>query len=131
MKVLSLFDGISCCRVAMDRAGIPVTEYYASEIDKYAISVAKKNYPDTLHLGDVTKWETWGIDWKSIDLITGGFPCQTWSVAGSQQGDKDPRGMLFWCMLDIMKTVRKHNPKAHFLIENVKMKKEFAKLQEK
>lgn len=125
MNVLSLFDGMSCGRIALERAGIEVTKYYASEIDKCATKVSEDNYPDIIRLGDVTKWQTWDIDWSSIDLVTGGFPCQAWSMAGKQLGDKDERGMLFWTMLDVMKKVREHNPKAHFLIENVKMKKEF------
>jgi DNA-cytosine methyltransferase len=125
MNVLSLFDGMSCGQIALDRLGVKVDTYYASEVDKYAIQIAKKNYPNTFHLGDVTKWEEWDIDYSSIDLVTGGFPCQAWSMAGKQLGDRDERGMLFWTMLDIMKTVLKANPKAYFLIENVKMKKEF------
>jgi DNA (cytosine-5)-methyltransferase 1/DNA (cytosine-5)-methyltransferase 3A len=125
MNVLSLFDGLSGCRIALERIGVTPTKYYASEIDKYAIQVAQHNYPDTEQLGSVTEWESWGLDWASIDLVTGGFPCQTWSIAGKQMGDKDERGMLFWTMLDIMKMVLKHNPKAKFLMENVKMKKEF------
>lgn len=125
MNILSLFDGMSCCRIALERAGIHVENYYASEIDKHAIKVAQANWPTNIQLGDVTKWREWDIDWASIDLVTGGFPCQAWSMAGKQLGDKDERGMLFWTMLDVMKKVREHNPKAHFLIENVKMKKEF------
>ena len=127
MNVLSLFDGLSGGRVALERAGIKVDDYYSSEIDKYAIQIANKNYPqdEVNRLGDVTKWQDWNIDWSSIDLVTGGFPCQAWSIAGKQQGDRDERGMLFWTMLDIMKKVLEHNPKAKFLIENVKMKKEF------
>lgn len=127
MNVLSLFDGVSCGRIALERTGIEVNNYYSSEIDKYAIKVADKNYPQDSdkRLGDVTKWQDWNIDWSNIDLVTGGFPCQAWSVAGTQQGDKDERGMLFWTMLDIMKKVLEHNPGAKFLIENVKMKKEF------
>lgn len=124
-NVLSLFDGMSCGRIALDRAGIAYDKYYAAEVDKYAIKVSTANYPDTVHLGDVTKWRDWDIDWSTIDLVTGGFPCQAWSVAGKQLGDKDERGALFWDMLDIMKEVLKANPKAKFLIENVKMKKEF------
>jgi site-specific DNA-cytosine methylase len=81
MNVLSLFDGISCCRLALDRSGIAVDNYYASEIDKYAIMVAQNNYPDTNQLGDITNWRDWDIDWSSIDLVTGGFPCQAWSMA--------------------------------------------------
>lgn len=125
MNVLSLFDGKSSGYTAMELAGIPITNYYSSEVDKYAIKVSDAIHPNQIRLGDVTKWRDWDIDWSSIDLILGGFPCQAWSVAGRQMGDKDERGMLFWVMLDIMKHVRHHNPKADFLIENVKMKKDF------
>jgi len=125
MNVLSLFDGMSCGQIALNRIGVKPNKYYASEVDKYAIKVTQANYPGTTQLGDVTKWREWNIDWSSIDLVTGGFPCQAWSMAGKQLGDKDERGMLFWVMLDIMKHVKYHNPKAHFMIENVKMKKEF------
>lgn len=125
MNVLSLFDGMSCGQIALNRIGKTPTKYYAAEIDKYAIKVTQANYPDTIQLGSVLDWQSWDIDWASIDLVTGGFPCQAWSVAGKQQGDKDERGMLFWTMLDIMKTVMAHNPNAYFLIENVKMKKDF------
>ncbi|GLI57763.1 hypothetical protein PM10SUCC1_32770 [Propionigenium maris DSM 9537] len=74
MKVLSLFDGKSCGRIALERAGIPVKRYYSSEIDLYAIQVADKNWPqDTPYrLGDVTKWREWDINWGSIDLVIGG-----------------------------------------------------------
>ena len=125
MNVLSLFDGMSCGQISLNRAGFTVDNYYAAEIDKYAIKVTQANYPNTIQLGDVTKWKEWDIDWSSIDLVTGGFPCQAWSLAGKQLGDKDPRGMLFWTMLDIIKTVLTANPNAKFLMENVKMKKEF------
>ena len=77
MNALSLFDGMSCGRIALDRAGISVTSYYASEIDKYAIQVAKKNWPGTVHLGDVrdVMWpET--FEGQRIDLLLGGSPCQ-------------------------------------------------------
>ncbi len=125
MKVLSLFNGMSCGYMALEKLGINIDKYYSAEIDKYAIQASQALYPDTIQLGDVTKWREWDVDWSSIDLVTGGFPCQAWSMAGKQLGDKDERGMLFWTMLDIMKHVKKHNPKADFLIENVKMKKEF------
>ncbi len=124
MNTLSLFNGMSVGRMALEALGITGT-YYSSEVDKYAIQASNALYPDTVQLGDVTKWREWDIDWSSIDLVTGGFPCQAWSMAGKQLGDKDERGMLFWTMLDIMKHVKYHNPKAHFMIENVKMKKEF------
>ena len=125
INVLSLFNGMSCGMMALDNLGINVSNYYSSEIDKYANQAAQALYPDTIQLGDVTKWKEWDIDWSSIDLVTGGFPCQAWSMAGKQLGDKDERGMLFWTMLDIIKHVKDCNPNADFLIENVKMKKEF------
>lgn len=125
MNVLSLFDGKSSGYTACELAGIEVDNYYSAEVDKYAIQVSESIHPNQTRLGDVTKWREWNIDWASIDLMLGGFPCQAWSMAGKQLGDKDERGMLFWTMLDIFKHVRKHNPNANFLIENVKMKKEF------
>jgi DNA-cytosine methyltransferase len=125
MNVLSLFDGMSCGRIALDRLGIKVDNYYASEIDKYAMKVSEANYPDIKQIGDVLEWQLWDIDWSSIDLVTGGFPCQSWSLAGKQLGDKDERGKLFWVMLDVMKKVIENNPNAYYLMENVKMKKQF------
>ena len=125
INVISLFDGISCAGVALERAGFLVNKYYAAEIDKYAIQISQNNFPDIIRLGDVQKWENWDIDWSSIDLVLAGFPCQAWSMAGKQLGDRDERGMLFWTMLDIISHIQKFNPKVQFLIENVKMKKEF------
>jgi DNA-cytosine methyltransferase len=125
VNILSLFDGKSSGFTACELAGIEVDNYHSAEIDKYAIQVSNAIHPNQTRLGSVTEWREWDIDWSSIDMIFGGFPCQAWSMAGKQLGDKDERGMLFWVMLDIMKHVRHHNPKADFLIENVKMKKEF------
>lgn len=125
MNYLSLFNGISAGRLAADRAGLKFDNYYIAEIDKYANNVSKHHFPDNIQLGDVTKWREWDIDWSKIDLVTAGFPCQAWSVAGKQKGDKDPRGALFWTTLEIIGEVLKHNPNAKFMMENVKMKKEF------
>jgi len=125
MNVLALFDGISCGQVALDRAGISVNDYYSSEIDKYAIQVTQSNYPDTIQLGDITQWRKWDIDWASIDLLTAGFPCQAWSVAGKQKGDNDPRGALVHDLIDIWKHTRELNPNLKFMFENVRIKKEF------
>ena len=125
MNILSLFNGLGGLPLACDRAGISYDKCYYSEIDKYANKVMEKNYPDSIPLGDVTKWKEWDIDWSSIGLVSAGFPCQSWSVAGQQQGDKDERGMLFWTTLEVISQVLKHNPNAKFLMENVKMKKEF------
>lgn len=124
-NVLSLFNGISGCHLALDRGGLSFGTVYYSEIDKYANTVTQHHYPQDVALGDVTKWREWNIDWSSIDLVGAGFPCQAWSVAGNQLGDKDERGMLFWTTLEIIAHVLKHNPKAKFLMENVKMKKDF------
>lgn len=82
MNVLSLFNGMSCGYMALEELGIPVTKYYSSEIDKYANQAAQALFPDTIQLGDVTNWRDWDIDWSGIDLVTGGFPCQAWSMAG-------------------------------------------------
>jgi len=124
-SALSLFNGISGLHLALDKAQINVEQVYYSEIDKFANKVTEQRYPNDTALGDVTKWKEWDIDWSSVDLVSAGFPCQAWSVAGKQLGDKDARGMLFWTTLDIIKTVLEHNPKAKFLMENVKMKKDF------
>lgn len=72
MKVLSLFDGISCGYLALQRAGIPIETYYASEIDKTCIKVSQKHFPNIIQLGDVNNWRTWDIPWKDIDLVMGG-----------------------------------------------------------
>lgn len=119
MNILSLFDGISCGRVALERAGIKVNKYYASEIDKYAIQVSKKNYPDIIQLGDVSKLQSGGF--KQIDLLIGGSPCQGFSFAGKQLNFSDPRSALFFEYVRLLKELK---PK-YFLLENVRMKKEF------
>ena len=119
MNILSLFDGMSCGRLALDRLGIKVDKYYASEIDKYAIEVASANYPDTIQIGDVC--DVKGEDYPDIDLILAGSPCQGFSFAGHQLAFDDPRSALFFEFVRVLKEV---NPK-YFLLENVKMKKEF------
>lgn len=124
MKVLSLFDGISCGRVALERAGFEVETYYASEIDKYATQVSESNYPDIIRMGDVTKWKEWDIDWSEIDLIMAGSPCQGFSMAGKQLAFNDPRSALFFEFVNILNHIKKHNPKVKFLLENVKMKQQ-------
>lgn len=125
MNILSLFDGISCGRVALDRAGIPVNTYYASEIDKYAIQISQKNYPDIIRLGDVNNWEHWDIDWSSIDLILAGSPCQGFSFAGKQLAFDDKRSALFFRFAEILAHVQSINPDVKFLLENVRMKMDY------
>lgn len=124
MNVLSLFDGMSCGQIALERAGVEVEKYYASEIDKHAITVTQANYPNTIQLGDVTSWKDWVIDWSSIDLLIGGSPCQGFSFAGKQLAFDDPRSKLFFVYVDILNHIRQVNPDIKFLLENVKMKKE-------
>lgn len=121
MNVLSLFDGISCGRVALERAGINVKNYYASEIDKYATRISEANYPTIDRLGDVTNWKSWDIDWGSIDLLIGGSPCQGFSFAGRQLAFNDPRSALFFEFVDILNHIKRLNPRAKFLLENVRM----------
>ena len=121
MKILSTFDGISCERVALERAGIPVEAYYASEIEPTSIAISKKNHPDIVQLGDVTKWREWDIPWGEIDLLIGGSPCQGFSFAGKKLNFDDPRSKLFFVFVDILNHIRKYNPRVRFLLENVVM----------
>ena len=117
--VLSLFDGMSCGQIALNRVGISYGKYYASEIDKHAIKVTQHNYPDTIQLGSVT--EIKGTDLPQIDLLIGGSPCQGFSFAGKCLNFEDPRSKLFFEFVRLLKDC---NPK-YFLLENVKMKQEF------
>lgn len=119
MRVLSLFDGIACWYEALLRAWIKVDAYYASEIDKYAIQVAMKNHPDIIQVWDVTQLK--GEDFKDIDLIIGWSPCQGFSMAWKMLNFNDPRSKLFFEFVRLVKEIK---PK-YFLLENVKMKKEF------
>ena len=123
MNVLSLFDGMSCGRLALERAGFTVNKYYASEIDKYAIKVSTSNWPENINLGSVTNWREWDIDWSKIDLILAGSPCQGFSLAGMQLAFDDPRSILYFEFERILKHIRRYNPAVRFMLENVKMKK--------
>lgn len=114
--------------VALERAGIPVDTYYASEIEPNAIKVSKKNYPNIIQLGDVTKWREWDIDWSSIDLLIGGSPCQGFSIAGNKLNFKDQRSKLFFEYYNILQHIKTYNPNIKFLLENVKMKDEYSKV---
>lgn len=119
IRVLSLFDGIACGLTALKRANIKVDRYVAFEIDKYAISIAKKNHPEIEECGDVA-----GADFtqfRGFDFVIGGSPCQGFSFAGKQLNFNDPRSGLFF---EFVHAVREVRPK-HFLLENVVMKKEY------
>lgn len=119
MKILSLFDGISCARVALERAGIPVEAYYASEIDKYAIQVSENNYPDIIHVGSVIDFKPTNMshpEFYNLDLIVGGSPCQDLSIAKrNRKGLDGDRSGLFWEYVRILQEVK---PK-YFILENV------------
>lgn len=119
MNVLSLFDGMSCGRIALDRLGIKVDNYYASEIDKYAMKVSEANYPNIIQVGDITELDLSTL--PKIDLIMGGSPCQGFSFAGKQLAFDDPRSALFF---EFVRCVEELKPK-YFLLENVRMKKEY------
>ena len=130
MKVLSLFDGISCGQLALQRAGIKVDNYYASEIKKEAISVTQKHFPNTIQLGDVTKIKLINNDqlvcengvslFQGIDLLIGGSPFQNFSMIGDGNGLEGEKSILFFEYLRLLKELK---PK-YFLLENVKMSKD-------
>lgn len=119
MKILSLFDGISCGRIALERAGIPVEVYYASEIKEDAIKVSQDNYPDIIRLGDVTKITKEMVG--DIDLLIGGSPCQSFSNAGNREGFNGKSGLFY----EYVRLLKELKPK-YFLLENVRMKKEWS-----
>lgn len=120
MKVLSLFDGISCGRLALERAGIPVESYIAYEIDENAIAVSRSNYPDIIQAGDVLTADF--TQYEGVDLLIGGSPCQGFSASGKCLNFEDPRSKLFF---EYVRAIREAKPK-YFLLENVVMKKEWS-----
>jgi len=145
LKVLSLFDGISCGQVALERAGIEVDSYYASEICDYSIKITKKNFPNTIEIGDVRDVNT--SKFKDIDILIGGSPCQSFSFAGTMKGmttksklaitnldqylelkqngfEFEGYSYLFWEYVRILKDIK---PK-YFLLENVKMSENWKKV---
>ena len=150
-SALSLFNGISGLHLALDKAQINVEQVYYSEIDKFANKVTEQQYPNDIALGDVTKWKEWDIDWASIDLVGAGSPCTGFSMAGKQGATKAiingevvlvkskeeyiqarengaeflSQSYLFWEFILILEHVFKHNPNAKFILENVRMKKEY------
>jgi len=142
MKVLSLFDGMSCGQIALNRIGFEVETYYASEVDKHAINEVKANFPNTIHIGDVKNINP--EDYKEVDLIIGGSPCQNFSFAGKINGmtsstneeiltlkrylelknegfEFSGESYLFWEYVRILKGIQKYNPNVIFLLENVVM----------
>ena len=120
MKVLSLFDGLSGAQLALQKLGIPVDKYVASEVDPYAIKVTQSNFPETIQAGDVQKYKVK----EHFDLITFGSPCQGFSFAGKNLNFDDPRSKLFFEAVRILEEAKAINPNIKFLMENVRMKKE-------
>ena len=123
MNVLSLFDGISCGQVALNRAGVEYDKYYASEIKPHAINITQHNYPNTIQLGDIKELK--GDDLPKIDLLFGGSPCQDFSRANKvQKGVDGEKSGLFWEYIRVLREVKP----TYFLLENVRMKKEWQDL---
>ena len=149
MNVLSLFDGMSCGQIALNRLGIKYDKYFSSEVDKFTLKITEKNYPNTIQLGDVSKVNI--DELPKIDLLIGGSPCQNVTFAGTRKGmstkdnieitsleqylDLKERGFefagqsyLFWEYVRILKEIRKTNPEVKFLLENVRMEKRWKEL---
>ena len=149
--VVSLFDGMSCMRITLEKMGVTPGKYFASEIDPHANKEVAANWPDTIQLGDVTKWREWDLDWSKVDLLVGGSPCQGFSFAGKQAGTKAnlngvdfiietreqylqakadgatfySQSHLFWEYVLCLDYVKEQSPNLKFMLENVKMKKCF------
>ena len=119
MNVLSLFDGMSCGQIALDRIGVKYDNYFASEIDKHSIKVTQSNYSKTIQIGDIRNIKA--VDLPKIDLLIGGSPCQGFSFAGKQLNFEDERSKLFFEFIRLLKEL---NP-TYFLLENVRMKEEY------
>lgn len=119
MNVLSLFNGMNTGRQALENVGIKVKKYYSSEIKPYAIELTQHHFPDTIQVGDVTKWREWNIDWKSIDLVLSGSPCQDLSAAGKRAGINGSRSSLFFTFVEILEHIKSLNSNVLFLQENV------------
>ena len=119
MNVLSLFNGMNTGRQALENVGVKVNKYYSSEIKPYAIELTQYHFPDTIQVGDVTKWREWDIDWKSIDLVLSGSPCQDLSAAGKRAGINGSRSSLFFTFVEILEHIKLLNPNVLFLQENV------------
>ena len=119
MNVVSLFNGMNTGRQALENVGIKVNKYYSSEIKPYAIQLTQHHFPDTIQVGDVTKWKEWDVDWKTIDLVLSGSPCQDLSAAGKRAGINGKKSSLFFTFVEILEHIKTLNPNVLFLQENV------------
>lgn len=121
MRVLSLFDGMSCGQLALQKSGLPIEKYFASEINGHSVSITQKNFPDTVQIGDVTKLsEAFLSELGGVDLLIGGSPCQNLSVSvinnpGHNQGLEGTKSSLFYHFIRVLRTVKP----AYFFLENV------------
>lgn len=118
-NVISLFNGMGTLRQSFHDLGIPINKYYSSEIKPYAIELQQYHFPDVIQVGDINNWKEWDIDWKSIDFIGSGSPCQDLSAAGKRAGINGSRSSLFFTFVEILEHVKKLNPNVKFLQENV------------
>tara|TARA_R110002050_G_scaffold292448_2_gene447841 strand:+ start:837 stop:1712 length:876 start_codon:yes stop_codon:yes gene_type:complete len=119
MNVISLFNGMGTLRQAFSDMNIKITKYYSSEIKPCAIELQQYHFPDVIQVGDINKWREWNIDWKNIDFIGSGSPCQDLSKAGKRKGINGSRSKLFFVFVDILNHVKSLNPNVKFLQENV------------
>jgi site-specific DNA-cytosine methylase len=119
MNVISLFNGMGTLRQAFADMNIKVDKYYSSEIKPYAIELQQHHFPDVIQVGDINNWKEWDIDWKSIDFIGSGSPCQDLSSLGSGAGLNGNKSSLFFVFVDVLNHVKKLNPNVKFLQENV------------
>jgi len=119
LNVISLFNGMNTGRQALENQGFKINKYYSSEIKPYAIELTQYHFPDTIQVGDVTKWRGWNIDWKSINIILSGSPCQDLSNAGGKAGIYGKKSSLFFVFIEILNHVKSLNPNVIFLQENV------------
>jgi DNA-cytosine methyltransferase len=119
MNVVSLFNGMNTGRQALENVGIQVKKYYSSEIKPYAIELTQHHFPDTIQVGDVTKWREWDIEWSKIDLVLSGSPCQDLSAAGKRAGINGKKSSLFFVFVEILEHIKALNPNVLFLQENV------------
>jgi len=119
MNVLSLFNGMGTLRQAFYDMNIKIDKYYSSEIKPYAIELQQYHFPDVIQVGDINNWKEWNIDWKKIDFIGSGSPCQDLSSSGKRNGINGDKSSLFYVFIDILEHVKKLNPNVLFLQENV------------
>jgi DNA-cytosine methyltransferase len=118
-NVISLFNGMNTLRQALENLNIPVGNYYSSEIKPYAIELTQYHFSDTIQVGDINNWKEWNIDWKTIDIIGSGSPCQDLSQAGNRNGINGKKSSLFFVFVEILEHVKSFNKNVKFLQENV------------